>query len=198
MAKTAKIAPVFLSAGIPDPKRNPKYISTADILAIREAVTALTLAVVPRGKLVFGGHPAISPLVYLAAKSVGGQNNVTIFQSNYFRGQVPEESRGFDRLIWTRKSGGREESLALMRRKMIASENFGFGIFIGGMEGIEEEWEMFEKRHPNGLAYPIASTGAASKILLRQKIKRSETVLRQQLLGEFVYGTLFRKLLGIV
>src|SRR5271156_222736 len=101
MAKVKSLAPVFLSASIPDPKRNKKYISTSDIVAIREAVTALTLIVTPRAKLVFGGHPAISPLVFLAAKSVGGEQNVSIFQSDYFRALAPTESRSFMNLTWT-------------------------------------------------------------------------------------------------
>src|SRR6185436_3776974 len=35
------LAPVFLSASVPDPKRHPKYYERADVTAIREAVVAL-------------------------------------------------------------------------------------------------------------------------------------------------------------
>jgi len=57
------LAPVFLSASVPDPSRHAAYFQTARPARIREAVTQLARVVLPHGLLVFGGHPAISPLV---------------------------------------------------------------------------------------------------------------------------------------
>jgi hypothetical protein len=57
---------VFLSASIPLPSRNATYFNTADIVAIRDAVRALTIVVIEqKAQLVFGGHPAISPMIRL-------------------------------------------------------------------------------------------------------------------------------------
>lgn len=63
MAERPVLAPVFLSASIPDPARDKRYFGTGDTIAIRDAVIALVSVVLPRTKLVFGGHPAITPLV---------------------------------------------------------------------------------------------------------------------------------------
>ncbi len=64
---------VLLSASIPSEKRSEKYhtqytkIKNAQI-QIEEAVIGLSRNVFQsRGKLVFGGHPSISPLVAMIA-----------------------------------------------------------------------------------------------------------------------------------
>ena len=47
---------IFLSASVPLPSRNAEYFSTADVLAIRDAVRALTIVVIEENiQLVFGG-----------------------------------------------------------------------------------------------------------------------------------------------
>ena len=54
---------VFLSASVPLPTRHPRFHETADVMAIKEAIKALVIEVIPRGKIIFGGHPAITPLI---------------------------------------------------------------------------------------------------------------------------------------
>lgn len=56
---------IFLSASIPPPPRHPEYPETADVLAILDSISALVSAVMPSGQIVFGGHPAIIPLIHL-------------------------------------------------------------------------------------------------------------------------------------
>jgi hypothetical protein len=47
---------------VPLPSRNPVYFETADVIAVR----ALTMVVVEQQiQLVFGGHPAITPMIRL-------------------------------------------------------------------------------------------------------------------------------------
>jgi hypothetical protein len=41
---------IFLSASIPLPERDPQYLGTADIIAIRDAVRALATVVYPIGE----------------------------------------------------------------------------------------------------------------------------------------------------
>ncbi len=43
------------------------------------------------------------------------------------------------------------------------SMNLLLEFFIGGMEGVEEEYKMFIRKHPHAIILPIASTGAAAK-----------------------------------
>ena len=55
---------IFLSASVPLPDRDPKYIETADIIAIRDAVIALVTVALPNHRIIWGGHPSITPLIY--------------------------------------------------------------------------------------------------------------------------------------
>lgn len=62
---------VFLSAGIPDPKRGPEYAATADTVAIAAAVSALVHVTLGRRLLVWGGQPAITPMIWIVAQDIG-------------------------------------------------------------------------------------------------------------------------------
>jgi hypothetical protein len=78
---------IFLSASVPLPSRHREYFDTADVIAIRDAVRALTMVVVEQhGQLVFGGHPAITPMIHLQIAQTGSPvgERVMMFQSRYF------------------------------------------------------------------------------------------------------------------
>lgn len=188
---------VFLSASIPlpPPARDERYFETADQVAIRDSIRALVSAVVPSGTIVFGGHPAITPMVRLLVlnKGLSIKRHIVLFQSKFFSNDFPPEVRDFENLVvvdavW----GNREASLRLMRETMIASQEFAAGVFIGGMEGVEEEYEMFRYIHPKKPVYPIASTGAAALALYRRHLPH-----RPELLNDLRYLSLFRRLLAI-
>lgn len=190
---TETIGPVFLSASVPAPDRDPQYFSTADVVAIRESVLALTMVVTPRSRLVFGGHPAISPLVHLAADQIGFAQNVAIYQSEFFRSIIPPSSLSFRDLRWTPATvGDRSASLAAMRTEMLASEAFGAGVFVGGMEGVELEYDMFVRAHPNARALLVASTGAAAQKLYGELPAAARD---RGLERDPAYRSLFRRLL---
>jgi hypothetical protein len=184
-------SPVLLSAGIPSADSS-KYEPEPDL--IRQAILALIAVALPYRKIVFGGHPAISPLVELAAINIGAIDNVCIFQSRLFKDVIPQEAKNFQNLHWTRvikKSNEiqtKKASLTEMRKKMIQSESFGLAIFIGGMEGIEEEWDLFGQCHAGKPRIPIASTKGAA-MLLWQKYEATNKTLE----SELRYRTLFRK-----
>ena len=197
MDARSALKPIFLSAGIPDPKRNPKYYGTMDSFAIREAVSALTMVVTPAAKLIFGGHPAVSPFVYQTAKAMNAVDNVVIYQSEFFRSQVPKESLAFNQIVWTTDHGDVPKSLEMMRGQMIGNHQDVAGVFIGGMEGIEDECAMFRAHHPSATVLPIASTGAAARILFDCNEGPTDKATRDLLEREHLYQWLFRKLLGI-
>ena len=192
------LAPVFLSASVPDPKRHPKYYESADVTAIREAVVALARTVLPQSDLVFGGHPAISPLIARVARDLDLFKRVIIYQSEEFRDVIPKDSLAFERLVWTDKRGDRNKSLELMREQMLSEHKYRAGIFIGGMEGVEDEWKLFRTRHSNAPVYPIASTGGAALILFERERRHLDDRFAQDLSREWVYGALFRRLLDPV
>jgi hypothetical protein len=147
-----------------------------------------------KGHLVFGGHPAITPLVRLLFNqaSRSPRDHVTLYQSALFRREFPEDNAAFERVVIVESVGDdREKSLKLMRERMFSEPGYTCGIFIGGMEGVIEEFRMFRAMHRGVPTFPIASTGAAAAILYQEsEIRRSE------LEHELTYPTLFRNLLN--
>ncbi|MCD5401356.1 hypothetical protein LR013_02005 [candidate division NPL-UPA2 bacterium] len=178
---------LFLSASFPQPERDLKYFKTANPLEITDAVIAVARAVFSRkGKLVFGGHPTISPLILSVGEEFlpileeeGNLPIVYIYQSEYYKKDISKYTlklveKKIGEIIWTPcMFNDREKCLYKMRYKMLSDTEPIAAIFIGGMEGIEEEFNLFIKKHSKTPVYPIGSTGGASKILLEKKIMRA-------------------------
>lgn len=185
---------IFLSASIPSPERDRKYYDTADIVAIRDAVRALATVVIPKAHLIWGGHPSITPLIRFVMETMNSnlKEHVTLYQSLYFEDKFPKDNFAFENIELTRKTTDLKESLAIMRQKLMEDNKFDVGIFIGGMEGINDEYEMFIHYHPNAFVLPIASTGAASRILYENAIQK----YNPRLLSDYAYMALFRDLLS--
>jgi SLOG cluster3 family len=183
---------VFLSASVPLPTRDLLFFNTADVVAIRDAVKALALEVTRNGTITFGGHPAITPLLALILEqsSPAFAKRFILYQSAYFFRFFPQENNAFIDVRVTAAVGeNRSESLRVMRQAMLSHTKFEAGFFIGGMEGVIEEFDMFRELQPHAHVYPIASTGGAALELYRG----GEWV--DSLLTELTYPTLFRRLL---
>lgn len=158
---------VFLSASVPDPA-SENFHADADSVAVASAVKALVYVLLGRRKLVWGGHPAITPMVAAAASSlnVDYQSWVTLYQSRYFLGEFPEENTQFDNVVLTKKvDNSLSESLALMRHQMFSDHTFSCGIFIGGMKGVVAEFELLHEICPQAKRIPVISTGGATTFL---------------------------------
>lgn len=185
---------VFLSASIPYPDRDKIFYDTADIVSIRDAVRALATVVIPKAQLVWGGHPSITPLIrfVLDRMNVDLKRHVTLYQTLFFEDKFPPDNFAFENVVLTEKKNNRDESLELMRRKLINENDFKVGVFIGGMEGINDEYRMFKERHPNALILPIASTGAAANILYENQPQGFDIRLK----NDYAYMALFRDLLN--
>jgi hypothetical protein len=183
---------IFLSASIPNKERNAKYHDTADIVAIRDAVRALATVVIPKTQLIWGGHPAITPLIrYILSKmDTDLKEHVTIYQSDFFRKFFPEDNGFFENIEIIPANKDRDSSLLDMRNAMMAND-FKAGVFIGGMEGVEDEFSMFREMHPNALVLPVSSTGAAAKIIYNELYPKPD----ERLLTDYAYMALFRDLL---
>jgi hypothetical protein len=162
---------VFLSASIPDPKRDAKYFETGDVIAIRDAVIALTTVALQRGVLVLGGHPAITPLVRLVADRTKSFENVRLFQSKFFQDKYIEDIQRFRYIEIDPVPGDREESLREMREAMINSENLSVAFFVGGMDGVEKEYAKVKEMRPDIPRYPVATTGGAAQLLWPQELE---------------------------
>lgn len=197
MAKNGKVKNIFLSAGVPTMDRPAKYYYTADVIAIRDSVIALASTVLAaKGyHLIWGGQPAITPLIALVLEryELKMENKVTLYQSYEFEKFFPKENAEVGQIIYTEKKENAEASLLLMRRKMIGENDYAAAVFIGGMEGVEKEYNMFKEFHLGVPCLPIASTGAAAKILYDEHPGEFD----KRLLTELSYTSLFKELLGL-
>lgn len=184
---------IFLSASIPVQERHKDYIDTADVIAIRDAVRALATVVIPNSHLVWGGHPAITPLIHyvMGRMKVDIKKHITLYQSEWFRDFFPKDNMFFENVIVTDKKESIQASLDLMRNSMIKNHSYKAGVFIGGMEGVEEEFKLFKEVHPNALLLPIASTGAAAKIVHDRYLQNPDS----RLSNDYAYMTLFNSIL---
>lgn len=157
---------IFLSASLPTPGR--EFYGTENVYAIREAVMAFTY-VCAKHKLpfYFGGHPAITPLIWDVAKDYSSdiQHLFKIYQSAWFKGQTPKEVAYFDNIVWTKKCSTLGESVKLMRFMMFNDNPTDIAVFLGGMNGILDEEKMIHNLYKNVKILPIPTTGAASKQL---------------------------------
>ncbi|WP_449017064.1 SLOG domain-containing protein [Prevotella sp.] len=194
MAGNNEIKNIFLSASIPLQERDPQYIETADIIAIRDAVIALTTVVLPRYRLIWGGHPSITPLIYhvMEKLKLNIQEHVILYQSRFFEKYFPKDNNKFKNIVLTDIiDDDRGCSLLHMRQRMLDDFEFAAGIFIGGMEGVEEEYDMFIKKHHNAIILPIASTGAAARKIYDERF----TDKNERLVKDYAYMSLFQKYL---
>jgi hypothetical protein len=177
---------VFLSASIPgkgwdDVEFDPLEITDAVIACASTMWTA-------GGRILCGGHPAITPLLLRAAQdfrqvaeSIQATDNeplVTIYQSELFQGLIPDETKrlqagGLGRIAFVRAVPGdrpdrhhNAASLAHMRQAMLAPQNDpAFAIFIGGMDGIITEYQQYRRLYNDRPVYAIGAPGAMARRL---------------------------------
>ena len=158
---------VFLSASFPSGRRGEE-VRPYDASGVADAVTAIVRAVLlNEGKLLFGGHPTITPLVLMIGAELRVQRVVDIFQSQWFSEQITEETRtlaelGLGTIHWTQRCRTLEASLTEMRRQMFGFVRPAGAVFVGGMSGIRAEYELFGSIRPGIPRIPVAGPGGAA------------------------------------
>jgi len=180
---------VFLSGSVPDRDRGFTRVPNAPFV-IEQAVVALARAVFAEGgRIVFGAHPSISPLVASVAAEYFPPNPeaqirpVVIYQSKAFEEVLPNDTwdlyrYGFADLVWTEAKGGEHYkvgepasrkcplSLTEMRTRMIDEQQPAAMVVVGGMDGVFEERELFRKyAPPDAPVYAALETGGAASSL---------------------------------
>lgn len=159
---------IFLSASVPLSGCTP-YGQDCEPQMIQSAVSALATVVLGRRILVWGGHPAITPMLWASAQDLGVEyaTAVRLFQSRFIPDDdFPEENARFANVTYVDSvASDRDKSLLAMRTAMLSSSEFDAAVFIGGMGGVDEECEMFRAMHPNAPCVPIGVTGGAARQL---------------------------------
>lgn len=168
---------IFLSASVPLPGRS-HYHETADPFLIQFAVRELLTVVLGRRTLIWGGHPAITPMVSAVCDDLGVQysNAVILYQSDYFKFVMPAENARFTNLVRVPAvPGDLDESLLAMRMEML-SQPFEAAVFVGGMEGVFEEYALFTMLHPQATVIAIPSAGGAARELAQDLEDHSDRI----------------------
>jgi hypothetical protein len=62
-----------------------------------------------------------------------------------------------------------------MRLAMLGVE-YESAVFIGGMEGILDEYQMFNQIHPAAKVVPVSSPGGAARMLARQLHEENDRI----------------------
>ncbi|MGE3993035.1 hypothetical protein [Pseudorhodoplanes sp.] len=187
---------IFLSASVPDPRQAPDYAKSADTVAITAAVTALVYVTLGRRLLVWGGHPAITPMVLIVAESMGVDYGkwVKLYQSKLFEEDFPEENKRFQNLNLTEVvDDDREKSLRHMRERMFRENQFHAAVFIGGMGGVLDEFSLFKDLQPAAETIPLLSTGGA----VLELSAREHITFPADFSKDFDYVSLFHRYLHI-
>lgn len=160
---------LFLSASIPEPGRGDHHL-TANPFLIQFAIRELLSVCLGRRLLVWGGHPAITPMVWAICEELGVEYSraVTLYQSKLFTEYFPEENKRFGNVVLIDAiDGDQEQSLLKMRTEML-SGTFEAAVFIGGMDGVIAESAMFQKMHPKAKMLALRSPGGAALTLADQ------------------------------
>jgi hypothetical protein len=175
---------VLMSASVPR-GGGKYYVPPRGQLIIEEAAISLTRSVLARGgQLICGGHPSMTPLIAMVATDFAytpdpgdqepSQPPVIIYQSRVYREVLPDATwklfqTGKAQIRWTEATNnetfvpekGRGQcpySETLMRRTMIEEKLDGM-VCIGGMEGVQEEVNIFMEQHRDNPVYLLPSTG---------------------------------------
>ena len=158
---------IFLSASVPVMGRG-NYYETADPFLIQSAVREFVTVALGRRLIVWGGHPAITPMVWAVCEDLGVSyaKAVVLYQSKFFSDIFPEENKRFGNVNYVDAvPEDREASLLVMRKAMLSRDDLIAAVFIGGMEGILVEHTLFTDFHPKAKVLTVPVAGGASRQL---------------------------------
>jgi hypothetical protein len=178
---------VFLSASLP--YRAP-WTASAQPAEIQRAIVSIARAVFARGgRLLFGGHPSVSPLIadiageYYPVDARRTIRPIVTVQSEFFKDRLPEKTwdlytMGWSAIEWTPAGQDREDSLTILREAMLGMNGWGRAIAkhnelsppvamfaVGGMEGVRDEAAMFLQASTNPSVFLLKTPGACAAIL---------------------------------
>jgi len=134
-------------------------------------------------------------MIWVIARDIGVEYGrwVHLYQSRFFKDEFPEDNQRFQNVTYTDGvEGDREKSLLVMRERMFTEQPFRAAVFIGGMGGIVEEYDLFRRLQPNADIIPVVSTGGATL-----EVAARTQPLAADLNDELDYVALFHRHLNI-
>lgn len=183
---------VFLSAGVPVEGRGNFYDS-ADPFLIQSAVREFVTAALGRLRIVWGGQPAITPMIWAICEDLGVEyaSAVLLYQSTFFQDSYPDENKRFGNVEYVEGvPGDLDASLALLRASMLSRPELSCAVFIGGMEGILAEHAVFTAKHPNAPAVLVPAPGGAARQLSENSGESDPAVLNDLNFASLFYEKL--------
>lgn len=160
---------VFLSASVPQSGR--RGFESFDPVLVCSAVHAFVEVVLGRRLIIWGGQPAITPIIWEAARrlSVPYESSVLLYQSAFFSESYPEANLRFSNWVEVAAvDGDKHASLAQMRRQMFKDHSYEAAVFIGGMEGVIDEFEALQGGAPEVRLVPLPAPGGVSRELFER------------------------------
>ncbi len=157
--------PVFLSASLPDALRG-----TDRALDLQGFLVAFVRGLLGAGgRLIFGGHPSVTPLVERVARDFG-QGRIDLYQLTRYCEYAPPEIKAPQFVVHWVDS----DRLAPMRDRMI--EKAEAAVFVGGKTsdespgdgspGIRDEYDRFLRDHPESPTYLLGLLdGEATRLI---------------------------------
>lgn len=155
---------IFLSASIPYDNRGTYHVK-ADPDLILKAVREFVFTFTPEFQIVFGGDPALTRMILTIFNDlkIDPSNSVVLYQSRFFEGRYPDENRNFNSVVITNGNpDNQNRSLLEMRKQMLSRKDLVGAVFIGGMEAVETEHQIFKYFHPNTEVMSVVSPGGGA------------------------------------
>lgn len=183
---------VFLSASVPSARFEPSRraheaarVANARPEEIESFVQAFCAALRDKGyKVAWGGHPSITEALLDFDGTHAEEPWLYVFQHAHFGLRLPDAVHALARrpgvklVIVNDHASTRDLALEGMRKLMLAVRGLRASVFVGGMEGVKQEWELCRQALPSPQCYAVGAGGGAAKELLREH----PTLLRGKLL----------------
>jgi hypothetical protein len=131
-------------------------------------VRELVIATIRSHVLVWGGHPSITPMIWSICEDLGVDysQRVALYQSTYWADRYPEETARFQNVTFVDAVEGNEaDSLLALRTAMFSRPDLAGAVFIGGMKGVEAEFDLFRQMQPAAGYLVVPAPGGAARDL---------------------------------
>lgn len=110
-------------------------------------------------------------MILLVAGELNVSAMVHVYQSRWFKEDITAETLRLEQLglgvvHWTEEGSTVDESLTELRRVMLTEWKFQGAVFVGGMQGVIDEFRMYRELWPNSIALAMSAPGGASRLLV--------------------------------